>query len=70
MTIINQDSANKGLDFYTNYINSREWKLKRREAIRRDNKQCQTCLSTEDIEVHHKTYQSQYQHALSKYIQI
>lgn len=43
-------------NFYTRYINSREWKLKRREVLKRDNHQCQTCLAIDNLEVHHKTY--------------
>lgn len=55
MDILTNGSQSK--DFYTQYINSRTWKLKRREVLKRDNKQCQTCLSGENLEVHHKTYE-------------
>lgn len=55
MSIINNGSQSK--DFYTQYINSRDWQLKRREVLKRDNHQCQTCLNTENLEIHHKTYE-------------
>lgn len=55
MDILTNGSQSK--DFYTQYINSRTWHLKRREVLKRDNKQCQTCLSGEDLEVHHKSYE-------------
>ncbi len=42
--------------FYHQYLNSRTWRLLRREVLKRDDNQCQTCCSTEDLQVHHKHY--------------
>lgn len=43
---------------YEAYIASDKWRRKRQAALERDKYQCQTCLSTERLEVHHKTYES------------
>jgi hypothetical protein len=44
-------------DFYNRYISSEDWKVKRRQILERDGNCCQTCLSNECLEVHHKTYE-------------
>ncbi len=44
------------MDFYTSYMASEKWRDKRSLILKRDGDRCQTCLSTEDLEVHHKTY--------------
>jgi len=44
--------------FYTSHLNSRTWRLLRREVLKRDNHECQTCCATGDLEVHHKHYRN------------
>lgn len=44
-------------DFYTAYISSGKWAAKRQQVLARDSNRCQTCLSQDDLEVHHKTYE-------------
>lgn len=44
------------LNFYEQYIASDKWRQKRLEILERDRNECQTCLCTERLEVHHKTY--------------
>jgi len=41
---------------YDRYISSPEWRSLRLKVLERDQHCCQTCLSTDDLEVHHKTY--------------
>lgn len=41
---------------YEQYIQSAEWKALRQKVLERDRFQCQTCCSTDDLEVHHRTY--------------
>jgi len=41
---------------YRTYLLSDEWKLKRREVIKRAGGRCQTCNSLGKLEVHHRTY--------------
>lgn len=43
---------------YEAYIASEAWRRKRQAVLERDNYQCQTCLATECLEVHHKTYRA------------
>ncbi|NER82723.1 MAG: HNH endonuclease [Leptolyngbya sp. SIO1D8] len=43
---------------YERYLRSVQWKAKRKQVLERDRYQCQTCLSSESLEVHHKTYKS------------
>ena len=45
------------MDFYTSYMASEKWRTKRSLILKRDGDRCQTCLSSEDLEVHHKTYE-------------
>ena len=54
--------------FYTQYINSRTWKLKRREILKRDNNECQTCCSKNDLQVHHRHYNNLGNEALADLI--
>lgn len=41
---------------YQEYMRSVAWNKKRFEVLKRDGFQCQTCLSRDALEVHHKTY--------------
>lgn len=43
--------------FYEQYLRSSEWRDRRDAVLSRDLHQCQTCLTTEALEVHHKTYE-------------
>ena len=42
---------------YRQYINSREWAAKRKEAFQYHGRKCSTCGSEHNLEVHHLTYQ-------------
>uniref|UniRef100_A0A6M3L6M0 Putative homing endonuclease n=1 Tax=viral metagenome TaxID=1070528 RepID=A0A6M3L6M0_9ZZZZ len=42
---------------YDGYINSKEWKAKRRAAFLHYGKACQICGSTQELSVHHLTYE-------------
>ncbi|MEI8183832.1 MAG: HNH endonuclease signature motif containing protein [Desulfomonile sp.] len=50
----------KAQDHYNNYIKSPDWQNKpqRLQAIQRDCGRCVLCDSTEDLEVHHRTYEN------------
>lgn len=41
---------------YAVYLNSPEWGRKRREALDRAGGKCERCTETENLEVHHITY--------------
>lgn len=41
---------------YSEYLNSIEWRAKRRRALERDSGLCQACRSNEASEVHHTSY--------------
>jgi HNH endonuclease len=41
---------------YNTYINSKAWKLKRMEILRRDGRKCVRCGSKRRLQIHHKTY--------------
>lgn len=43
-------------EIYTEYINSPQWRVKRREALDRAGHKCQLCSSTNRLEVHHNDY--------------
>ncbi len=43
---------------YSNYIQSKDWKIKRNEALTRDNNLCQVCKKKPAEEVHHITYEN------------
>lgn len=53
-----QSVSQEKASFYIKYINSRTWRLKRREILKRDNYECRTCCSKEDLEVHHRHYRN------------
>ncbi len=42
---------------YEKYINSPEWKRRRRKVLERDNHTCQACLDRSAEHVHHLTYE-------------
>jgi 5-methylcytosine-specific restriction endonuclease McrA len=42
--------------YYYNYINSRRWKIRRLQAIKKANYKCESCGKKCKLEVHHKTY--------------
>ncbi|PZV19176.1 MAG: hypothetical protein DCF22_00480 [Leptolyngbya sp.] len=42
---------------YEQYISSPEWKQKRQRVIERDGCKCRTCWESEDLEVHHVSYE-------------
>ena len=44
-------------DRYKKYLESDEWKDKKRLSIKRDNGTCQGCLTATALEVHHLTYE-------------
>jgi hypothetical protein len=44
-------------DEYRAYLQSKEWKEKRRAAIERAGGRCQTCNKSNRLEVHHRTYE-------------
>lgn len=50
-----QDKRKKRRE-YTKYLLSDEWKKKRLEAFAHYGKKCDTCGTTENLHVHHKTY--------------
>lgn len=41
---------------YTDYLQSTHWKRKRLQVYSRRKKQCSICKSTNNLNVHHKTY--------------
>ena len=41
----------------TDYLNTREWKVKRKRALIQAGNRCQICGSTHRLEVHHRTYE-------------
>src|SRR5262245_38656430 len=42
---------------YKAYINSAEWKEKRRLVFRKQGRKCTDCGKTSELQVHHKTYE-------------
>ena len=58
----------KDEDRYQAYIASSKWRKKAERVKKRDNYQCQTCLETERLEVHHKTYEHLYHEPLGDLI--
>lgn len=42
---------------YEEYLKSKDWKIKCQETKERDGNRCQTCLSADELGVHHKTYE-------------
>lgn len=57
MTISLLALGHTGLVGYNKYISSQEWRDKANLAKERDGYQCRTCTSTQDLEVHHRTYE-------------
>lgn len=55
-------------DKYQAYIRSQKWRQKAERVKKRDNYRCQTCLSQEDLEVHHKTYEHLYEEPMKDLI--
>lgn len=45
---------------YKEYLNSEEWKEKRKEFIELANKECEECGSTKNLQVHHLNYDNIY----------
>lgn len=43
---------------YNRYIDSPEWKAKRKHALDRDHHRCTACGSSKRLEVHHLTYRN------------
>lgn len=48
---------NNNYEYYTNYINSHEWKILRKIILERDNYWCQCCGMAPATDVHHITYE-------------
>ena len=48
--------ALRGQMTYEDYISSDNWRRKRDERLLIDRRQCRTCTSCEDLEVHHRHY--------------
>lgn len=42
---------------YNNYLNSDEWKIKSKKIMERDGNRCRCCSATEELSVHHNTYE-------------
>lgn len=43
---------------YHGYLDSEEWKEKRKEALKKANNRCVLCNSTNNLQVHHRTYEN------------
>ena len=41
---------------YQEYLQTKHWRNKRYEALKRANHKCQLCGSKENLQVHHNTY--------------
>lgn len=54
-TIVMLQSKAKGLG-YVKFLNSAYWKEVRKRVFQRDNYKCIVCSSTEDLVVHHNSY--------------
>lgn len=46
---------------YQEYLHSQEWKNIREEILERDGHKCKLCGSTENLRVHHKSYECLYE---------
>lgn len=42
---------------YVTHLKSKKWKALRRRRLKQDGKQCTSCFSTENLTVHHLTYE-------------
>ena len=43
---------------YLEYLSSKWWKYRRRQALKRAKHRCEKCGATKKLEVHHKTYET------------
>jgi 5-methylcytosine-specific restriction endonuclease McrA len=43
---------------YAAYISSPQWQAKRADVLARDRYECQTCCTTDSLEVHHRHYRN------------
>jgi 5-methylcytosine-specific restriction endonuclease McrA len=50
---------------YQVYLNSDEWKTKRRKVLQRAGYRCQRCKKAQATQVHHKTYKRIFRERLS-----
>lgn len=50
---------------YLAYLQSPTWKRKRAQVLRRDDRRCVLCHSTERLEVHHASYERRGHEALT-----
>jgi len=44
-------------DFYHEYLQSKQWKVRSNQARKRAGYRCQLCNSKKSLEVHHRTYE-------------
>lgn len=56
MEILEESFSSKYQKDYGKYINSPEWREKRKQRLKIDGKECRTCCSKTDLEVHHRHY--------------
>lgn len=52
----NSIKIQRGTPEYKQYMQSKEWKSRRLQALERDDYRCRVCNSTLRLEVHHRTY--------------
>jgi|SRR5882672_123533 len=52
----NPGSLKRDIPEYKQYIQSKEWRIRRLQAIERDDSRCRVCNSGENLDVHHRTY--------------
>src|SRR5882762_10580822 len=52
----NPGSLKRDTPEYKQYIKSKEWRIRRLQAIERDDRRCRVCNSGENLDVHHRTY--------------
>lgn len=55
---------------YSNYIQSEDWKLKRKQVLIRDNNLCQICKKVAAEEVHHLTYDNLFNEKLEDLLSV
>src|SRR5579859_5354533 len=48
----------KWFKLHSLYLKSPEWKQKREVILERDNHKCKYCGSTENLQIHHKSYKN------------
>jgi 5-methylcytosine-specific restriction endonuclease McrA len=44
---------------YADYLAMPQWRMKRLQILKRDNKQCRSCGSKDSLHVHHRQYHTQ-----------